>query len=425
MVDNITLVSVNDVSEEKVMQFRKEFLEVGEKSINGSRGLQNYDQYVDWIWLVTECEKIDNKLLGVQATLYFAVRKSDDRIVGCIELRHTINDELAIIGGHIGYSVIPKERRKGYATKMLEFVLMEARKLGIDKVLLTCDVDNVASQKTIERNRGVLERETPFILGEEQYYKYWIDLDNCKSSVKELFDSWDETLIWSCLQGIMGEIHTNSTQDAAMAILGEFEFFAGRPCEELAKFKPKNCKQDFIIMVPQNDEWAKIIEKCYGDKAKKITRYAIKKEKGNFDVAKLEQAYMNFPEDYQLKMIGEEEFWKCKSNGWSNDLVSQFKDYSVYNQLGLGVVVLRDGEVVAGASSYSRYREGIEIEIDTREDYRRKGLAYACGAKLIVECLKRDLYPSWDAQNKWSVALAEKLGYHFSHEYTAYEVVGY
>lgn len=97
----------------------------------------------------------------------------------------------------------------------------------------------------------------------------------------------------------------------------------------------------------------------------------------------------------------------------------------MYKELGLGVVAMNDGEIVAGASSYSRYEKGIEIEIDTREDHRRKGLAYACGAKLIIECLKRDLYPSWDAQNKWSVALAEKLGYQFSHEYTAYEIMGW
>ena len=69
--------------------------------------------------------------------------------------------------------------------------------------------------------------------------------------------------------------------------------------------------------------------------------------------------------------------------------------------------------------------KGIEIEIDTREDHRRKGLAYACGAKLVLECLEKGLYPSWDAQNKWSVALAEKLGYHFSQEYVAYEIIGY
>lgn len=65
------------------------------------------------------------------------------------------------------------------------------------------------------------------------------------------------------------------------------------------------------------------------------------------------------------------------------------------------------------------------MEIDTHEKYRRKGLAYICGAKLILECLNRNLYPSWDAQNKWSLALAEKLGYHYSHTYNSYEICGY
>lgn len=243
--------------------------------------------------------------------------------------------------------------------------------------------------------------------------------------IKELFANWDETLIWSCLQSVMGEIHTNDAQDAAMAILGDFAFFAGKPDEEFVRFKPESCEQDFIIMVPQSEEWAQLIEKCYGNKARKVTRYAIKKEKDIFDVSRLEQVIMNLSAEYELKMLEAEEFELCQKNAWAHDLISQYKDYDTYEKLGLGVVVLKDGELLAGASSYSRYNEGIEIEIDTREDQRRKGLAYACGAKLILECLKRGLYPSWDAQNKWSVALAEKLGYHFSHEYTAYEIVGY
>ena len=246
-----------------------------------------------------------------------------------------------------------------------------------------------------------------------------------KENIKEIFGNWKESLIWSCLQGVMGEIHTNTTEDAAMAILGDFAFYAGTPSEELVRFKPESCEQDFIIMVPQNDAWAAMIEKCYGDKAKKVTRYAIKKEKDIFDISKLEQAILKLPKGYELKLLEEQEYDLCRNNGWANDLVSQFKDYDTYRKLGLGVAVLKDGELVAGASSYSRYNEGIEIEIDTREDHRRKGLAYVCGAKLILECLKKSLYPSWDAQNKWSVALAEKLGYHFSHEYIAYEVMGY
>ena len=243
--------------------------------------------------------------------------------------------------------------------------------------------------------------------------------------ITNIFNNWNETIIWSCVQGVMGEVHTNMAEDAAMAILGDFAFFAGNPSKELIQFKPESCNNHFIIMVPQNDKWAKLIEKCYGDKAKKVIRYAFKKEPDIFDTEKLEKAVLNLADGYELKMIEEPEYNMCRDSSWAVDLVSQYKDYHTYEKLGLGVVVLNNGELVAGASSYSRYNGGIEIEIDTREDHRRKGLAYTCAAKLILECLKNGLYPSWDAQNKWSVALAEKLGYHFSNEYTAYEVIGY
>ena len=172
----IKLVKATDITATKVMQLRQAFLSAGERSINGSRGLHNYEKYEDWIWLVKECEKPDNNLLGVRASTYFAVRKSDEKVVGCIELRHTLNESLAVIGGHIGFSVIPEERRKGYAAEMLKQVLAEAKNAGIDKVLLTCDTDNIASCKTIEKCGGKREQEAPFVLDGEPYYKYWIVL---------------------------------------------------------------------------------------------------------------------------------------------------------------------------------------------------------------------------------------------------------
>ncbi len=242
-----------------------------------------------------------------------------------------------------------------------------------------------------------------------------------------LFHNWEETLIWSCLQGVMGDIFVDCAGPAqsAMAMLGDFVFLAGKPNRELAMYKPEWCKQDFMIMVPQSTDWGNMIEQCYGKKAKKVTRYAIKKEPHIFDREKLLRAAESLPEDYEWSLIDEDIYGICKTTDWCRDLVSQYKDYDTYCRLGLGVVILKDGEVVAGASSYSRYEEGIEIEIDTKEPYRRKGLAYACGARLLLECLDRNLYPSWDAQNLWSVALAEKLGYHYSHAYTAYEIWGY
>ncbi|MBP3887097.1 MAG: GNAT family N-acetyltransferase [Cellulosilyticum sp.] len=136
----------------------------------------------------------------------------------------------------------------------------------------------------------------------------------------------------------------------------------------------------------------------------------------------LESLVQGLGKDYSLKMIDETLYHECKKYDWSRDFVHGYKDYEMYQKYGLGVVAFYNGEMVAGASSYASYQNGIEIEINTKKEYRRKGLATVCGAKIILECLKRGWYPSWDAQNTWSVSLAEKLGYHYSHTYTAYEV---
>ncbi len=247
-------------------------------------------------------------------------------------------------------------------------------------------------------------------------------------TVAGLFEHWQETIIWSCLDRIMGSIYADNIQNpkSAMAVLGDFCFFTGAPNPELVAFKQKEAipdfTPDFIIMIPQTPQWSDLIEKCYGSNAKKVTRYAMKKEPDIFDIEKLQQAISSLSPEYSLKLIDKDIYHLCQTTGWSRDLVSQFPDHSAYQQLGLGVAAFHNETMVSGASSYSRYKNGIEIEIDTKAEFRQKGLAYACGAKLILECLSRNLYPSWDAQNKISVALAEKLGYHYDHEYTAYEV---
>lgn len=247
------------------------------------------------------------------------------------------------------------------------------------------------------------------------------------ANVSPLFGKWEETLIWSCLQGIMGKIYANDWNNptSAMAMIGDFTFFAGKPNIELVSHKPAQCTQNFMIMIPQNEYWKSLITQFYGEKAKIVSRYAIKKEPHIFDKEKLEATVASLPKQYTLSIIDKRLYQMCKAESWSTDLVSQFSSYEKYHELGIGVVICHENLIVSGASSYSRYRDGIEIEIDTKKEYRRKGLAYVCGAKLILECLNRNLYPSWDAQNQGSVALAEKLGYHYSHTYTAIEIWDY
>ncbi|WP_062645730.1 GNAT family N-acetyltransferase [Streptomyces maremycinicus] len=108
----------------------------------------------------------------VHATHWWIVE--GDTYLGAIDLRHRLNAVLLDVGGHIGYSVRPSARRRGLATWALGAVLPEARALGLDKVLVTCDDDNVGSARTIERNGGVLEDVRATEAGGKR--RYWITL---------------------------------------------------------------------------------------------------------------------------------------------------------------------------------------------------------------------------------------------------------
>ena len=252
---------------------------------------------------------------------------------------------------------------------------------------------------------------------------YHIENKNLKN-LESLFQNNNKTFIWSCLQGYMGNafaddpIHPKSVQ----IIVGDFCIFSGVPNEELAKHKPKYSKSDFIIMTSENQEWGKLIENIYKGRAKKITRYSTKKEVNIFDKEQLKKALKENNSDYEIKFIDESIYNKILENKWSKDLCSQFTNYEDFKKRGLGVAALIDGKVVSGASSYTIFKNGIEIEVDTHKCYRKKGLAYLCCCKLILECLDKNLYPSWDAHNQASLNLSKKLGYSFDKEYDAYEI---
>ena len=102
---------------------------------------------------------------------------SDDEVVGFIQLRHELNEFLETIGGHVGYSVRPSARREGHARRALGLVLGEARSLGLERVMITCDEDNAASARTIESQGGVLQ---DVVDGSAYGYgptrRYWITL---------------------------------------------------------------------------------------------------------------------------------------------------------------------------------------------------------------------------------------------------------
>ena len=109
----------------------------------------------------------------VPDSTYFCLDEDRNIMVGAVNIRHYLNESLLLNGGHIGDGVRPTERRKGVATKMIALALEECQKLGIEKVLMVCDKDNIGSAKSIINNGGVLENEVEVEGVMEQ--RYWIE----------------------------------------------------------------------------------------------------------------------------------------------------------------------------------------------------------------------------------------------------------
>ncbi|PIT86814.1 MAG: GNAT family N-acetyltransferase [Candidatus Magasanikbacteria bacterium CG10_big_fil_rev_8_21_14_0_10_43_6] len=118
----------------------------------------------------------------VPDTLFWLVDGGE--FIGRVSLRHTLNEHLKEYGGHIGYYIRPTKRGMGYGTKALELTLVEAKKLGLKKVLVTCDEDNVGSRKVIEKNGGVLQDivHTPQNTRDVGLMRWWIDLTETKNA---------------------------------------------------------------------------------------------------------------------------------------------------------------------------------------------------------------------------------------------------
>ena len=159
---------------EQIAEYRKAFLESGD-SMDGTGPLRRMTDPGEYISFCETCEMratVPENL--VPATQFLFIRTFDNKLVGMIQIRHELNDFLKLYGGHIGYSVRPGERRKGYARKMLKKALPYCAEIGINKVLVTCIAGNVGSEKTILANGGVYESTVYESSAKVNLKRFWI-----------------------------------------------------------------------------------------------------------------------------------------------------------------------------------------------------------------------------------------------------------
>lgn len=176
-MERIILIAPSKAYSNDIMKYRKEFILVGD-SLDGCGNLRACKDSDEWFNTI---ELLKNEATcpkgKVTSDTYLAVEEKSERLVGIMDFRHSIEHPiLSEYGGHIGYSVRPCERNKGFGTQMLSELLPKCKEHGLSKVLITCLASNIASQEIIRKNQGVFERVTMDNSTGAQIYRYWISL---------------------------------------------------------------------------------------------------------------------------------------------------------------------------------------------------------------------------------------------------------
>lgn len=168
---NIKLVKLSYDYKQQLFDMMDEWLAVEQ---DFSPYMIRRNDYHDFDYYLENLEIKEERNGRVPDSTFFCLNVDRNIFVGAINIRHYLNESLLYTGGHIGDGIRPSERRKGYATAMIGLGLEECKKLGITKVLMTCDKDNIGSAKSIMNNGGILEDEVVEDGVVEQ--RYWITL---------------------------------------------------------------------------------------------------------------------------------------------------------------------------------------------------------------------------------------------------------
>lgn len=178
-MEHIRLIPPSKEYEREILDYRREMIEAGNAALEGCGSLDKYDRYEDWIAHLDRYKDrntIDPGSGYVEGSQYLLVDEERHRVLGMVNLRHYLNNDLYRIGGHIGYSIRPGERRKGYGKLQLSLALQILAGLGVKEALVSCDRKNNASARTIESCGGVFEKEIYIPEMACTARRYWISI---------------------------------------------------------------------------------------------------------------------------------------------------------------------------------------------------------------------------------------------------------
>ena len=247
-----------------------------------------------------------------------------------------------------------------------------------------------------------------------------LDSDN-RGFLRRLFDRYPclHGSVAAAIEGGMGRVFADSQEESrvALAVL-DFHFLAGDSLHENTLLLFKLLQPGDVVIAP-TPAWQHLVAATYPSELAVYHREAFQAEQ--FDIDKLRQFCQALPSGFELRQVRLEEVTQF-ARDLDPALIYNFRSHEEFITRGVGLGILHQGTFVSGASSAAVGGGKLEIEIQTHRQFRRRGLARAVAAALILYCLEHGIEPCWDAANEPSAALARQLGFYSTGQYEAYRL---
>jgi len=248
-----------------------------------------------------------------------------------------------------------------------------------------------------------------------------------REKAKQFFSEPHDSLIYTITEGIKGKAYGAGEPVKCVYLhFGYFSFVAGdaksKEAQELVGAIRELIRGEEKAVVSYEDGWEQLLLKAYpGARLKERSMMEIPPQGLDRDeINRLLETYeQGAYGDYRLQAIDHRLYCILKVEKWADGMVTNFDSYEEFEDHGFGYVMC-DGDVpVSGCSVYSYYSTGVEIQVDTKEEYRGRGLAKLASAAMMQECMRRNLRPSWDAANPTSRTIAGHMGFVLGSQYCA------
>lgn len=252
-----------------------------------------------------------------------------------------------------------------------------------------------------------------------------INADNFKDKIFPFFDCFYDSLIYAYFENKGGTAFADNSDKPQVAVIvsGDFYFVSGEINKnEICEIMDIIGDNKNAVIVPDKPDWFEYMCKV---KPLKIVKRFHTCLPDNFDKQKIERISekINQKQGFKIAEIDEYYYNKSLAEDWSKSFVCNFKNFEDFNKNGFGFVIVNGNQIISGTSTFFYCSKGVEVEVATRKEFQNQGFASVVSARFILECLKRGVSPFWDARNRTSLTIAQKFGFVFRDEYTAFEFI--